>query len=79
MFGILTISAFLLCLVLHLQDVILVSFHLIFSVEIALLLLAKKIFLVAGKSFLHCILNVRVLQAAVRVDLTWAHEMRVVT
>jgi hypothetical protein len=46
---------------------------------IALFLLPEEIFLIAGKGFLHSILDMRVLQAAVRVDLTWTHKVWVVT
>ena len=43
------------------------------------LLLAEEVTLVAGEGLLHRVLDVRVLQATVRVDLTRTHKVRVVT
>lgn len=77
--GILAISALLLLLVLDVHDIIHVCFLLVVSVLITLLFLDNQVLLIAGEGLLHGILDVHVLQAAVWVNLTRAHEVRVVT
>ena len=77
--GILAISALLLLLVLDVHDIIHVCFLLVVSVLVSLFLLDNQVLLVAGEGLLHGILDVHVLQAAVWVNLTRAHEVRVVT
>ena len=77
--GILAISALLLLLVLDVHDIIHVCFLLVVSVLVSLFLLDNQVLLIAGEGLLHGILDVHVLQAAVWVNLTRAHEVRVVT
>ena len=77
--GILVISALLLLLVLDVHNIVHMSFLLVVTVLVPLLLLDKQVLLIAGERLLHGILDVHVLQAAVRIDLTRAHEVRVVT
>jgi hypothetical protein len=77
--GILVISALLLLLVLDVHDIIHMCFLLVVTVLVSLLLLDNQILLIAGERLLHGILDVHVLQAAVWIDLTRAHEVRVVT
>jgi hypothetical protein len=76
---ILAISALLLLLVLDVHDIIHMCFLLVVSVLVSLFLLDNQVLLIAGEGLLHGILDVHVLQAAVGVNLTRAHEVRVVT
>lgn len=77
--GILAISSLLLLLVLDVHDIIHMCFLLVVTVLVTLLLLDNQVLLIAGERLLHGILDVHVLQAAVWVNLTRAHEVRVVT
>ena len=76
--GVLAISPLLFLLVLDVHNVIHVSFLLVRTVLVSLLLLNDQVFLIAGEGLLHGILDVNVFQAAVRVNLTRAHEVRIV-
>ena len=76
--GVLAISALLLLLVLDVHNIVHVRFLLVRTVLVSLLLLDDQVLLIAGEGLLHGILDVHVFQAAVRVNLTRAHEVRVV-
>ena len=76
--GVLAISALFLLLVLDLHNIIHMSLLLVVAVLVSLLFLDNQILLIAGECLLHGILDVHVLQAAVRINLTRAHEVRVV-
>ena len=76
--GVLAISPLLLLLVLDVQNIVNVRLLLVVAVLVSLLLLDDQVLLIAGEGLLHGILDVHVFQAAVRVNLTRAHEVRVV-
>lgn len=65
-------------MVLDVQNIVHVRFLLVRTVLVSLLLLDDQVLLIAGEGLLHGILDVHVFQAAVRVNLTRAHEVRVV-
>jgi hypothetical protein len=77
--SILVISALLLLLVLDVHDIIHMCFLLVVTVLVSLLLLDNQVLFITGERLLHGILDVHVLQAAIWIDLTRAHEVRVVT
>ena len=76
--GVLAISALLFLLVLDVHNVIHVSFLVFRTVLVSVLLLNDQVFIIAGEGLFHGIVDVNVFQAAVRVNLTWAHEVRLV-